>query len=93
MAERFAPKGAVSMRDACLEVFRGLGAGQWVELGDLAHRVEEITGVECPVGSVKGAAWSAREALAFNKECAVGWYMGGYKRLEAPEQVSDVLHL
>lgn len=90
-APSFEPRGLVSQHDACLQVFRGMQPGDWIQVDDLAHRVAEITAVPCLPQSLQSAAWKAQESLAKNGEQAVAWHLGGYKCLRPDEQVAVVL--
>ncbi len=89
MGDVFAPRGAMSARDACRQVFEGLKVGEWIEVGDLAHRVAELTEVsDWSIDSVRSAAWAANEALTADEIAATEWYMGGYRRLDTEGQLA-----
>jgi hypothetical protein len=85
----FAPKGVVSQRSACLEIFQGMEVGDWLQADDLAHRIETITGAVCK--DSYAPAWAAAQHLAAGKEGAWAFYRGGWKRLRAEEQFSNVV--
>ncbi|HEY6797028.1 MAG TPA: hypothetical protein VI248_20335 [Kineosporiaceae bacterium] len=80
----------MSMKDACLEVFRAMAPGAWISVDDLAYQVRELTQADCETGSVARAAHAARDALAARHELGVGSYQDGYRRLDATGQVAAV---
>lgn len=86
----FQAKGRMSMKDACLEIFRAMQAGDWVANEDLVAQVSTVTEIDCSPESVRSAAWAAREALASAQEAGVEFHMGGYKRLDTAGKVVAV---
>ena len=86
-SDPFEPKGSISLREACLVVFREMQPGQWVSYADLQHAIGELAEVgPVDLQSAQGAAWRARETLALHGEVGVEPHMGGYKKLEPQGQ-------